>query len=186
MATAISMSGNPLWRGLRWAVWGGAAALLSLPAVAMWFSAEGVVWTAADFVVMGAMLGLVCVAFEVAVRVARSHAYVVAAGLAVAVGFLTTWSNLAVGIIGNEDNPVNLIFFGVLAVALVGAAFARLRPPGMARAMVAAAVAQATACAAALVLDGARVFVITGVFLAMWLLSALLFRKAAREEAVIA
>lgn len=186
MATAISMSGNPLWRGLRWVVLGGAAVLLSLPAVAMWFGVEGVVWTAADFVVMGVMLGLVCVAFEVAVRVARSHAYVVAAGLAVAVGFLTTWSNLAVGIIGNEDNPVNLVFFGVSAVALVGAAFARLRPSGMARAMVAAAVAQAAACVAALVLDGARVFVITGVFLAMWLLSALLFRKAGREEGGIA
>jgi hypothetical protein len=182
MGTSMAMSHSPLWRGMRWVVWGGAALLLLLPLVAMRFTAE-VDWTGADFLVMGTMLALVGAAFEVAVRVARSHAYVVATGVAVAAAFLMTWSNLAVGIIGDEGHPANLIFFGVLAIGLASVLFARLKPLGMARAMEATAVAQGAACIAALALDGVYVFALTLVFLAMWLVSAQLFRKAAREEA---
>jgi hypothetical protein len=170
------------WRGARWLVWGGAACLLLLPLVAMQFAGSGVDWTGLDFVFAAVMLGLVCIAFEVALRVARSNAYIVAVGFAVAAGFTMTWSNLAVGIIGNEDNPANLMFFGVLAVALAGVLWSRLRPLGMARAMEATALAQAVVCVAALVLDSAYVFVITGIFMAMWLLSAQLFRRAARAQ----
>ena len=46
-----------LWRLFRWVMWGGAALLLALPLVAMQFTSE-VNWTASDFVVMGAMLGI--------------------------------------------------------------------------------------------------------------------------------
>ena len=44
-------------------------------------------------------------------------------GIIIALGtaFVITWANLAVGIVGNEDNPLNLIFFGVILVALIGA-----------------------------------------------------------------
>ena len=50
-----------------------------------------------------------------------------ALAVAVAVGaaFLMTWANLAVGIIGNEGNPAHLMFFGVVAIGLCGAAVAR-------------------------------------------------------------
>lgn len=134
MSTDLIIHHSPLWRRMRWVVWGGAAALLLLPLVAMQFTSE-VNWTGSDFAVMGVMLGTVCVAFEVAVRVARTHAYVVGAGVAVVAGFLLTWINLAVGIIGNENNPANQIFFGVLLVAMFGAVFSRLRPLRLARAM---------------------------------------------------
>lgn len=186
MATAGSMNRMPVWRHLRWAVWAGAVALLSLPAIAMWFGVDGVAWTAVDFVVMGVMLGLVCTTFEVAVRVGRSHGYVLGAGIAAAAAFLMTWSNLAVGIIGNEDNPANLVFFGVLAVALLGALWSRLAPQRMAQAMTATAIAQAMTCVAALVLDGAQVFVITAMFMAMWLLAGHMFRVAARKQTGLA
>lgn len=182
-------SGKQAWNGrfwgaMRWLVWGGAACLLLLPLLAMrFFPDAGVAWTGADFAVMGVMLGLVCIAFEVTVRVARSNAYVVAAGIAAAAAFLMTWANLAVGIIGNEDNPANLIFFGVLAVGLVAVLWSRLEARGMARAMVITAIAQAVACVVALVKDGAYVFVLTGVFMAMWLVAAQLFRKAAEQQA---
>lgn len=180
----MGMNGR-FWGAMRWLVWGGAAALLSLPLLAMRFLPDaGVNWTGSDFVVMGVMLGLVCVAFEVAVRVARSNAYVVGAGVAVAAAFLMTWANLAVGIIGSEDNPANLIFFGVLAITLLAVLWSRLEARGMARAMTIAAIAQAAACVAALVLDGAYVFVLTGVFMAMWLLAGQLFRMAARQQAL--
>ena len=52
--------------------------------------------------------------------------------------------NLAVGVIGSEENPANLMFGGVLAVGIVGAVVARFRPRGMARALVSTAVAQTT------------------------------------------
>lgn len=171
-----------LWSRMRWVVWGGACALLMLPLVAMQFTAE-VNWTLSDFVVMGVMLGLVCVAFEIAVRVARTHAYVVAAGIAVGAAFLMTWANLAVGIIGNENNPANLMFFGVVGLGLLGALLARLKPQGMARAMYVMALAQTAASVITLLIGEGYIFVFTGVFVAMWLISAQLFQKAARQEA---
>lgn len=50
--------------------------------------------------------------------------------------------NLAVGLIGNEENLANLMYIGVLAVGLIGAAIARLEPGGMARVLFAMALAQ--------------------------------------------
>ena len=180
--TTTRMSHDRFWSRVRWAVWGGAAGLLMLPAIAMRFTAE-VNWDATDFLVMGLMLGALCGAFEVGLRVARSHAYVVATGLAAGAGFLLAWVNLAVGIIGSEDNPINLVFFGVLLVGLLGAVMARLQPGGMARAMEATAAAQLLACVVALVADGAYVFVLTTIWVMLWLTSAQLFRKAARDAA---
>jgi len=182
MTTNPTLHQSPIWRRMRWVVWGGAAALLLLPLVAMQFTSE-VNWTGSDFAVMGVMLGTVCVAFEVAVRVARTHAYVVGAGVAVVAGFLLTWINLAVGIIGNENNPANQIFFGVLLVAMFGAVLSRLQPLRLARAMEATAVAQLAAAVVTFFLEHAHVWVLTAVFAAMWLLSAQLFHKAAREQA---
>lgn len=182
MTTDLAIQQSPLWRRTRWLVWGGAICLLLLPLVAMQFTAE-VDWTGDDFAVMGVMLGTVCLAFELAVRVARSHAYVVGAGVAVVTGFLLTWINLAVGIIGNENNPANQIFFGVLLVAMFGAVLSRLRPLRLARAMEVTAVAQFAAALVTFFLEQAHVWVLTAVFAGMWLLSAQLFHKAARDQA---
>lgn len=62
-----------------------------------------------------------------------------------------TWVNLAVGIIGSEDNPLNVVFVGVLAIGIVGAFIARFQPRGMARAMVAVGIAQVLVAVAALI-----------------------------------
>lgn len=181
MATYHPIRQSPLWRRMRSVVWGGATALLLLPLVAMQFTNE-VDWTGSDFAVMGLMLGTGCLAFELAVRVARTHAYVVGAGVAVVTGFVLTWVNLAVGIIGNENNPANVVFFGVLLVALLGAVLSRFQPLRLASAMEVTAVAQLAAAAVTFYLEQAHVWVLTAVFAAMWLLSAQLFRKAAREQ----
>ena len=45
--------------------------------------------------------------------------------------------------IAGKDNPANAMYFGVPIVGIVGAAIARLRPNGMARALFAMAIAQA-------------------------------------------
>jgi hypothetical protein len=169
------------WRsnGLRAALWLGLAALLALPAIAMRMGSGGVVWTASDFVVMGVMLGLVGLGFELVVRASGSLAYRAGAGLAVVTAFLTLWVNLAVGMIGDEGNAYNLAFAGVLAVALAGALVARFRAAGMVRAMLAAAAAQALAGAIGLSTD-LRGGVLSVLFAGLWLLAAAFFRRAAR------
>ena len=181
MNASVKVGDSRVWRWTRGLVWGGAAALLLLPLVAMQFTRE-VNWTSTDFVVMGALLGIVGIAFEIAVRVARSHAYVFGAGVAVAAAFLMTWINLAVGIVGNENNPANLMFFGVVVVAAVACLVSRLRPLGMAHAMEATAAAQAVVSAITLAIGEGQIFVFTAVFVVLWLASAQLFRKAARDQ----
>jgi hypothetical protein len=98
--------------------------------------------------------------------------------------------NFAVGIIGTEDNPANLMFAGVPAVAIVGAAIARFQPLGMACALVATALAQALVAVITLIAGlgstgpswPGDILFLTRFFAALWVGSALLFRKAAREQ----
>ncbi|CAA9482774.1 MAG: hypothetical protein AVDCRST_MAG39-369 [uncultured Sphingomonadaceae bacterium] len=173
--------GNPL----RLAVWGGAGLLLLLPAVAMRFTAE-VNWDETDFLVMGALLLFACGGYELAARMPGGRSYRAGAGAAIVAAFLLVWVNLAVGFLGGEGNPANLLFAGVIAVAIVGAVAARGRPAGMARAMTAAAVAQALVGAAALTFGlgspgGQGLYEValgTTLFGGLWLLSAWLFRRA--------
>jgi len=170
-------------RAGRWriALWGGAALLLLLPAVAMRFTGE-VDWGPADFLTMGVMLAAACGTFELSARATGSRAHRAAVALAVAAAFLLVWVNLAVGMIGSERNPYNLLFAGVIAVALLGSALARFRPAGMARAMLAAAIAQGLIAAGGLSAD-LRGGVLSGVLAGLWLLAAWLFRRAARAPA---
>jgi len=171
------------WRGNPWriVVWGTAAFLLLLPLVAMQFTGE-VSWTPLDFIVMGIMLLAACGIYEFGAGMSGNTAYRAGIGIAVAAGFLLVWINLAVGIIGTEDNPANLMFGGVLAVAAIGASIARFAPRGMAGALVATAIAQALVASIALVAGwGLEAVALSAFFAALWLTSAGLFRKAARE-----
>ena len=104
------------WRAIGW---GAAALLLALPFVAMQFD-TGVNWTASDFAVFGAMLLMVGIPLELVARSSPSWTYRGAALLALLGAFLTVWANLAVGIVGSEDNPANLLFFAALMIGLVG------------------------------------------------------------------
>jgi hypothetical protein len=158
----------------RIAAWGTAALLLLLPLVA------NAPWTASDFVFMGVLLGSLGLAFELAVRKGNA-AYRMGTGAALAATFLLVWVNGAAGMIGSEYNRFNLLFGGVLAVALIGAILARFEPVGMARAMVAAAIAQAVVGAFGLSAD-VRGGVLSVGFAGLWLLAAALFRNAARDQ----
>lgn len=177
---------------LRPLIWGLAALLLLLPAVAMRFTTE-VDWTTSDFVVMGALLTIACGLYELAAWLSGNAAYRGAFGIAVVTGFLTVWVNLAVGMFGSEDGALNLMFGGVLLVAAVGALLANFRAHGMARAMTATAVAQLLAAATGLVVgltvgtdeqEGPGVAYeafLTACFALPWLASAQLFRRAAAQ-----
>ncbi len=181
---AVSAENGGGGHGIPWRLigWGAAAALLLLPLVAMQFTDE-VAWSLLDFAVMAALFGAVGLGFELAVRKTGNAAYRSAAGIALAAAFLLIWLNLAVGIIGREDDPANLMFVGVLAIAVIGAVFTRFEPAGMARAMLATAIAQALVAVVALLM-GHLTAILIALFVALWLVSAVLFAKAAREQAV--
>ena len=161
------------------AIWGGLAALLLTPLAAMQFTEE-VAWDAADFIIFGAMLGAAGLGYEFATRMSGDKAYRAAFAIALVAAFLLVWINLAVGIIGTEDNAANLMFAGVLAVAALGAIIALFRPAGMARALVATAIAQAMVAVISQIAGWGFIGPITVVFVALWLLSAWLFHKAAK------
>jgi len=185
MAKAIERRGgaNP-WRIAGWSF---AALLLLLPLVAMHFTAE-VNWTASDFAVAAVMIGAVGTAFEVTVRATRNTAYRGALAIALAAAFLLIWINGAVGIIGDEDNPLNLLYFGVIAIAFGGIAWSRFQARGAARAMMAAAIANAAVGVVAVI--GGRneppgivgLVALNGFFVLLFLGAAWLFGIAAASE----
>lgn len=165
-------------------LWLAAAALLSLPALAMRFFPEaGVDWDGRDFAVMGVMLAVGCGLCELATRLSANWAYRAAFALAVLTGFLTVWVNLAVGMLGNEGHPANLMFAGVLLVAGAGALVARFRAQGMARAMAAAGLAQLLAVAIAVPMGFSPLeLLLTAGFALPWFVSALLFHVTTQRR----
>lgn len=185
MANDVSLGAG---RGNIWRIlgWGGAAGLILLPLVAMQFTSE-VAWTGSDFVAAAIMFGSVGLGLELAAR-NGNRAYTIAAALALLVSFLSFWFTGAVGIIGNENEDSNLLFVGVIAIALGGSVIALFRPAGMALAMVVAALAQAAVPVAASIIGDSKqsaiwapeVIILTILFTALWLASARLFQRAAQ------
>jgi hypothetical protein len=165
------------------------AFILLIPLVAMQFTDE-VDWSVFDFVSFGALLFGSGLAYELISRKAGNSAYRAAVGVALGAAFLLVWINGAVGIIGNEDHPVNLMYFGVLGVGLIGAFIARLRPRGMALALFAAAVAQALVFMIAMIIvkppfhsteeifEVLKLLTLNAFFALLFIGSGLLFRRA--------
>jgi hypothetical protein len=171
--------------------------------------AEGVNWTPFDFAFAGVLLFSAGLAYELVAKKMSNIAYRAAAGLALASALFLVVVNGAVGIIGSEDNAANLMYGGVLIVGISGAVIARFRPRGMARTLLAMAIAQALIAAIALVaveMDPSfwgeatrmqnpspvldffgvtptpvlQLLGVNGMFIALFLGSAWLFRAAAR------
>jgi hypothetical protein len=108
------------------------------------------------------------------------------AGVAVAAvtSFLTVWTTVV------RDDGSGMSWFMLIMAAVVGGFAAWFRPAGMARTMLGVAVMQAllgvataTAPVTAAVPDGSlRALLFSGVFAALWLVSAACFRGAARKD----
>src|SRR3954451_15160023 len=182
MASKADNAGSP-WRAIGW---GGAAALVAPAFGAMQFTRD-INWTLSDFVVFGVMILMVGIPLELTVRMSRDWSYRGGALLALVGMFLTIWANLAVGIVGSDDNPANLWFFAALLVGIAGAAIARFRARGMALAMVSTAVSLGVAFAIAVIGPTDEPYVShwvellgTSVFAVLFLGSAVLFRRASR------
>ena len=174
-------------RGLPWRLigWGAVALVLLLPLVL------GADWTLFDYVVAGALLGGGGLVLELVVRTSGSLFYRAGACLAIAAGVLLVWVNGAVGFLGNEGNPANLMFAGVIAIAVLGSVIAGFKAKGMAWAMFAAATAQALVGVIALSTGWSspgdaglyEVVMGTSVFGTLWLVSGGLFRLATNRPA---
>lgn len=160
------------------------ALLLLVPLLAMQFTDE-VAWNLFDFVVAGVLLFGTGVAYELVAR-RGNIAYRAAVGLALAAGLFLIWANLAVGLIGSEDELANLMYFGVVAVGIIGAIIARFRAPGMARALFATALAQGLVAVIALIAgmdqyvgsSVSEILAVNAFFVVLFVVSASLFQRA--------
>jgi len=175
--------------GVPWRIvgWGAAVALLAIPFIAMRFTSE-VNWTASDFIFAGVLFALIGGAFELAVRASSSRFYRGGTALALLGTLLTIWANLAVGIVGSEDNPANLWFFAALLVGIAGAIIARFRAAGMSLVAFATAVSLWIAFAIASfgptdepLVSHTVEFAGISIFALLFITSAALFHKAAQS-----
>lgn len=180
MTNIAQTSSAPFFNGWRIAGWSMALALLALPAIAMQFTGE-VNWTATDFIFAGILIGALGIGIELAVRMGRSLPKRLGIAIASLAGFMTFWSNAAVGIIGDEGSPVNAGFFLLVIFAVIVGALVRLRPAPMKWLMAFMAAAQfALGIAATQMMPGHAVeWGVLAFFAVLWSVAAGCFHLAA-------
>ena len=171
------------WNYWRIARWTAALALLLTPLVMMQISDEWH-WGIGSFVVAGIMIGGVGLLYEIAERASGSRAYRAGVAVALMVSFLTVWTTIV------RDDGTGIGFFLLIMAAVVGGFSAWFRPAGLARTMLGVAIMQtllgvaiATAPSTASLPGGpSKILLFSGLFAAMWLISAAFFRAAAKRD----
>lgn len=157
--------------------------LLLIPFVAMQYTNE-VVWTLSDFIIAGTFFFGTGLSYKLITRKSVKATYRIAIGFALFTGLFLLWVNGAVGIIGSENNPINLLYFGVIAVGIVGAIIARFQAGGLVYTMFAMALAQSLVGVIAIIggfhpnPESAvfEIISVNGFFIMLFVISALLFR----------
>lgn len=169
--------------------WGLVVLLLLSPWLAMQFNPvtdpetqDGVNWTLGDFIVAGLLLGGTGLLIELAVKFSENITYRLGIVLTIITSLLLIWINLAVGIIGSEDNPANGMYLIVLAITPIGGLFVRWRAGEMRNLLVAVALAQLTVGAISMLFGfthhfPSALFLNSG-FAILWLMAAGLFHNA--------
>ncbi len=169
--------------------------ILLIPLIAMQFTSE-VNWTFFDFIAMGILLFVAGITYEFFASRAGSLAFKGAAALAVGTCLVLTWINLAVGIIGNENNPINLLYFLVPMILFIGAIWSRFNTDALARTLFFSAFALALIPITALVINRPSistenelfgvlsVLMLNGFFVVLLVGSGLLFKNASLESRV--
>lgn len=144
-------------------------------------------WTLFDFAFAGAMLAILSLAVWFLFKGPQSFSYRLGVGIAVMAAIFVVMTTGAVGIIGSEDNDANLLYVGVLAFALIGAAITRFQPRPMTWVLSVTALATASIAIVAVMsgwgADGPiwpfDVLGASGLLVVMFAVSAVLFRRAA-------
>lgn len=98
---------------------------------------------------------------------------------------LLVWINAAVGLIGNE--PVKLLYFGILFIGFIGALLVKFQPRGMSYTLFAMAIAQALVPLIAWMIGEAnftpgvfRVFALHAFFAVLFAGSGMMFQKTTK------
>lgn len=111
-----------------------------------------------------------------------------AIALAIFASILLIWISLGVGIIGQDGHPANLMYFAVVAVGIIGTILARLNPFYMKKVMLVMAMVQGLIALIALFAEigmeyspPLEILGLTIIFMAMFAVSAWLFRRAAQD-----
>lgn len=164
--------------------------ILCIPLIAMQFSDE-VHWELLDFVIMGTILLSIGLAYELIARKSEKIVYRIAFGVGLLGAFLLFWVNGAVGIIGSENQPANLLYGLVFIVGLVGSLIARFKPNGMSNTLFAAAITQMLVPVIALLIwpppttswspSVFGVFFLSSFFAMLFIVSAFLFKRASQQ-----
>ncbi len=101
---------------------------------------------------------------------------------------LLIWMSLGIGIIGEDGNPTNLVYAGVVAIGLVGTILSRRKPVGMALTLFTMALAQAVIAIIAILLKAgmpwsppAELLGLNGIFIVLFTFAGILFRRARRH-----
>ena len=181
-ATMTADQSRRLDNALRLLMWTGLLGLWLLPVIAKQFTDE-VQWTWMDHLFWAFLLGIPGLLVDIVSRMTTNWFYRGGVVIALATSFVITWANLAVGIVGNEENPINLIFFGVVAIAMLGSPLVGFKAVRLRWVFYLTAAAQALSALVALQAEP-FVLVFCGVTTALWLTAATLFGQAAKAEAV--
>lgn len=121
----------------------------------------------------------------------RDRMYRIAFCVGLAGVFLLGWVNGAVGIIGSESNSVNLMYWAVPVIGLIGSLISRFKSRGMALTLFAVALVQFLVPVVALIISPEvswgnagviGVFVVNSIFAVLFAGSGLLFLRATREH----
>lgn len=165
------------------------ALILLIPLLGNYF-VDGWEWGPGGFVVVGTLIFGIGFTYELVTRNVDTIAYRAALGVALAAAFVLVWLNFIQA--ADDVNPDAMMYLWVPLVGIIGAAMARFRPNGMARALFATALAQALVLAIALIVRNPQVtswtpavlrgFGLNAFFFMLFVGSALLFRKAASVE----
>jgi hypothetical protein len=167
------------------------AILLLIPLIAMQFTQE-VNWDLFDFIVAGFLLFSTGAVYKLVTRKKGNIIYKLAMAVALASGLFLVWANLAVGIIGSENNPINIIYFAVVLAAIIVSVIIRFRAASMAYLMFSMTAAFVIIPVTLLFSKGMfsdefptnayGLFVIHGFFGIQFIISALLFYRADQEK----
>lgn len=153
---------------------------------------DGWDWDAGSFVFAWVILATAAFTYRrLATAKTATLAYRTGVGLAVVASFVLFWVNLAVGLIGSEDNPANALYFLVILVGLIGVFAARFEARGLAHAAFAMAFGTFLVPVIALLAwrsdftpGFASVFSLNSFFVAVFFASGLLLRHAATQPSL--
>ena len=167
------------------------ALILPIPMLGMHF-VDDWNWAPSAFAVLGILLFGMGFTYQLITRNRDAIAYRAAVCIAFVTSFALTWGSF---VQMADVTPVAAMYFAIPVVEIIGAVAARLQPKGMARALLATAITQALVLTAAFIIlltqkpqltswtpPELRGFAGNAVSLGMFLASAFLFRKAARNE----